>query len=120
MIKKKDDEVVPGFDIEKYDTSVLTEPHAWRRSAAMRIRRSGPAAVPQLAGKLKAAWLADAVARADRKKAPVKKNLTAESAEHAEKDKDSETVAAAWQSGAVSKSEVNRRDPRATLLHPLR
>ena len=25
MIKKKDNEVVPGFDIDKYDTSVLTK-----------------------------------------------------------------------------------------------
>ena len=67
LIKKKDRHVVPAFDIDAYDTSVLTgrtleEIAGDARSAEWTSSR------PASRGKLKAAWLADAVARADRKK----------------------------------------------------
>ncbi len=80
LIKKKDLDVAPRFDIDKYDTSVLTgrtmaEIAGDKGSAEWTSSRSATR------GKLKAAWLADAVARADKKR----KALTAESAEHAEK-----------------------------------
>jgi bifunctional non-homologous end joining protein LigD len=83
LIKKKDDHVVAGFDIDKYDTSVLTG-----RTMAQIAGDEGSAewksSRPASRGKVKAAWLADAIARADLKK---KKALTAESAEGAEKNK---------------------------------
>ena len=82
LIKKKDDQVVAGFDASQYDTSVLTG-----RTMAQIAGDEGSAewtsSRPATRGKLKAAWLADAVARADSKK----KSLTAEDAKHAEKDK---------------------------------
>ncbi|MGB9073775.1 MAG: non-homologous end-joining DNA ligase [Terriglobales bacterium] len=82
LIKKKDDQVVAGFDASQYDTSVPTG-----RTMAQIAGDEGSAewtsSRPATRGKLKAAWLADAVARADRKK----KSLTAEDAKHAEKDK---------------------------------
>ena len=66
LIKKHDDHVVEGYDIDEYDESVLS-----KRSLAeiagdegSREWRSRPAAGR---GKLKAAWLADAVARLDQK-----------------------------------------------------
>jgi bifunctional non-homologous end joining protein LigD len=66
MIKKHDDSVEEGFDAEAYETSVLT-----RRTldeiagdAGSREWVSRPAG----RGKLKAAWLADAVAKFDKKK----------------------------------------------------
>jgi bifunctional non-homologous end joining protein LigD len=67
LIKKKDDEVVPGFDIDKYDTSVLTgrtmaEIGGDKGSAQWTTSR------PATRGKLKAPWLAEAVARADKKR----------------------------------------------------
>ncbi len=67
LIKKKDDHVVAGFDASQLDTSVLTD-----RTLAQIAGDAGSAewksSRPASRGKLKAAWLADAVARVDRKK----------------------------------------------------
>src|SRR4029077_3704250 len=83
LIKKKDDHVVSGFDIDSYDTSVLTG-----RTMAQIAGDAGSAewtsSRPASRGKVKAAWLADAIARADLKK---KKAVTAERTEGAEKSK---------------------------------
>jgi len=80
LIKKKDDHVVAGFDIDAYDTSILTD-----RTMAQIAGDEGSAewtsSRPASRGKVKAAWLADAVARADAKR----KALTAEDAGDAEK-----------------------------------
>jgi bifunctional non-homologous end joining protein LigD len=80
LIKKKDDDVVTGFDIEGYDTSVLTG-----RTMAQIGGDEGSAqwksSRPASRGRVKSAWLADAIARADQKR----KTLTAEGAESAEK-----------------------------------
>jgi bifunctional non-homologous end joining protein LigD len=79
LIKKKDDHVVSGFDVDKYETSVLTN-----RTLAQIAGDAGSAewtsSRPATRGKLKAPWLADAIARADRKK----KASTAEDAKRAE------------------------------------
>jgi bifunctional non-homologous end joining protein LigD len=80
LIKKKDEHVVPGFDIDKYDTSVLTG-RTMAKIAGDKGSAEWTSSRPATRGKLKAAWLADAVARADKKR----KALTAENAEHAEK-----------------------------------
>src|SRR5580692_1094236 len=82
LIKKKDDHVVAGFNIDEYDTSILTgltmaQIAGDERSAEWKSSR------PASRGKVKAAWLADAIARADSKR----KALTAEGAEVAEKKK---------------------------------
>ena len=68
MIKKHDAAVVEGYDIDEYDESVLSqrslaEIAGDQGSAEWRSRPAGGR------GKLKAAWLADAVARLDKKKA---------------------------------------------------
>ena len=82
LIKKKDDHVVAGFDIDADDTSILTS-----RTMAQIAGDAGSAewtsSRPASRGKVKAAWLADAIARADSKR----KSLTAEDAEGAEKKK---------------------------------
>ncbi len=79
LIKKKDGHVVAGFDIDAYDTSILTD-----RTMAQIAGDEGSAewksSRPAARGRVKAAWLADAIARADSKQ----KALTAESAESAE------------------------------------
>ena len=80
LIKKKDSDVVEGFDIDKYDASVLTdrtmaEIGGDQQSAEWKSSR--PAATR---GKVKADWLAKAIARADSKR----KALAAEGAEDAE------------------------------------
>jgi bifunctional non-homologous end joining protein LigD len=91
LIKKKDDEAVAGFDIDeaKYDTSVLTD-----RTMATIAGDAGSAewtsSRPASRGKVKAAWLADAIARADSKR----KAITAENAGGAEKNKGKKARAA--------------------------
>src|ERR1039457_4847620 len=77
LIKKKDSDVVPGFDIDSFETSILTkrtlaEIGGDRKSAEWKSSR------PASRGKVKAAWLADAIARADSKR----KALNAEDAEN--------------------------------------
>ena len=67
LIKKHDEHEVEDYDIDHYDSSVLTERSmdeiaGDQASAEWRSRPAGR-------GKLKAAWLADAVAKFDQKKA---------------------------------------------------
>lgn len=82
LIKKKDDHVVVGFDINAYDTSVLTG-RTLARIAGDQASAEWTSSRPATRGKLKAAWLADAVARADQKR----KSLTTEVTEVTEKNK---------------------------------
>ncbi len=65
LIKKHDDHEVEGYDIDDYDESVLS-----KRSLAEIAGDAGSAewrSRPTSRGKLKAAWLADAVAKLDKK-----------------------------------------------------
>ena len=67
LIKKHDQYVVEGYNIDDYDESVLSG-----RSLAQIAGDAGSAkwrSRPAGGGKLKAAWLADAVAKLDKKKA---------------------------------------------------
>jgi bifunctional non-homologous end joining protein LigD len=71
LIKKHDEHEVEDYDIDHYDSSVLTkrsmdEIAGDEASAEWRSRPAGR-------GKLKAAWLADAVAKLDQKRAAEKK-----------------------------------------------
>jgi bifunctional non-homologous end joining protein LigD len=71
LIKKHDQYVVEGYDIDAYDESVLS-----KRSLAEIAGDAGSAewrSRPAGGGRLKAAWLADAVARLDKKKLDKKK-----------------------------------------------
>ena len=80
LIKKKDASIVPGFDIDRYDTSVLTD-RTMDAIAGDAGSKEWTSSRPATRGKLKAAWLADAVARADKKG----KAATAQNAQVAEK-----------------------------------
>src|ERR1700691_440326 len=65
MIKKHDDHVVEGYDIDAFDESVLS-----KRSLAEIAGDAGSAEWrrrPSGRGQLKAAWLSDAVAKLDKK-----------------------------------------------------
>jgi bifunctional non-homologous end joining protein LigD len=83
LIKKHDQYVVEGYDIDAYDESVLS-----KRSLAEIAGDAGSAewrSRPAGGGKLKAAWLADAVAKLDKKNlaknTTTKKKLTTEDTE---------------------------------------
>jgi bifunctional non-homologous end joining protein LigD len=67
LIKKKDGEVVTGFDIDAYDTSILTD-RTMPQIAGDEGSAEWTSSRPAVRGNLKAAWLADAVARADAKR----------------------------------------------------
>ncbi len=81
MIKKHDDHVVEGYEIEGFDTSVLSGKSLEEIAGDTGSRewKSRPAG----RGKLKAAWLADAIARVEKKK----KLKTAEDMEETEGSK---------------------------------
>ncbi len=67
LIKKRDQHVVEGYDAEEYDESVLSGRSMKQIAAAHDAQWISRPAVGS--GKLKAAWLADAVAKLDEKKA---------------------------------------------------
>ena len=77
LIKKKDDRVVAGFDINQvaYDTSVLSG-RTMAEIAGDEDSAEWKSSRPASRGRVKAAWLADAIARADSKR----KALNAEDA----------------------------------------
>jgi len=144
LIKKHDDHVVEGYDVDEYDESVLS-----KRSLAEIAGDAGSAewrSRPSGRGKLKAAWLADAVAKLDKKKAaasgPKKKLNTAEDAKDAEENKrrvsvSSENIApiappkqaskkkskssASSASSAVLISDIDGavKRPMPTAIHPM-
>ncbi len=75
MIKKHDEHEAEDYDIDRYDSSVLTkrsmdEIGGDEASAEWRSRPSGGG------GRVKAAWLADAIKKFDQKKAAEKKTTT--------------------------------------------
>jgi bifunctional non-homologous end joining protein LigD len=113
LIKKKDDHVVTGFDIDKYDTSVLTN-RTMAQIGGDKESAQWTSSRPATRGKLKAAWLADAIARADRKKAAGKKKaLTAEDAERNKRSRDTERSAETAAVKASSKSTASSADSRS-------
>ena len=66
LIKKQDDAVVSGYDIEKFDSSVLTK-RSMKAIGGRRIRQ-WKSDRPASRGKAKAAWLADTLEKLDKKK----------------------------------------------------
>jgi len=68
LIKKKDEFVVDGFDAEQYDTSVLTK-RTMDDIGGDEHSDQWTSSRPAGRGRLKAAWLADAVAKFDKQRA---------------------------------------------------
>ena len=72
LIKKHDDSEVPGYDIDQYDTSVLT-----KRTLGQIAGDEGSAewtsSRPASRGHVKAAWLADSIAKYDKQQAALRK-----------------------------------------------
>ncbi len=95
MIKKHDQYVVEGYEIEGYDDSVLTGRtlEEIAGDAGSREWKSRPTG----RGKLKAAWLADAVARVEKKK-----KLNTEGAGEHRENKAKENETAAVEAGTVA------------------
>jgi bifunctional non-homologous end joining protein LigD len=103
LIKKKDDRVVAGFDIDAYDKSILTD-RTMAEIAGDKGSAEWKSSPPASRGKVKAAWLADAIARADAKK----KALTAEGAEKSERKNPGQAVRGAAQAKTSSKDNASK------------
>ena len=137
LIKKKDDRAVTGFDINQvaYDTSILSG-----RTMAEIAGDEGSAewksSRPASRGRVKAAWLADAIARADSKRKALnaedaeKKALTAENAKENDskgprraarrvaRADTSDTTSKAAGSKAASKSKINKSSANSAFSNP--
>ena len=144
LIKKHDDAVVEGYDIEQYDSSVLTQ-RTMTQIGGDQYSAEWKSSRPASRGKVKAAWLSDTLARLDKKKRRMK---TAEAAEDAgvPKEKNSETAVDRSQAAkttaapkrkkatspassassavlvspaSVSKLEGARKAPMPAAIHPM-
>ncbi|HLX85352.1 MAG TPA: non-homologous end-joining DNA ligase [Terriglobales bacterium] len=118
LIKKKDDDVVAGFDIndDKYATSVLTN-RTMAQIAGDAGSKEWTTSPPATRGKVKAAWLADAIARADKKRNAV----TAEGKRVPEKNAEGKkSPLNAAKSNPVVKGLAGAEErPMAKLIHPM-
>jgi bifunctional non-homologous end joining protein LigD len=80
LIKKHDEHEVQGYDIEQYDTSVLTK-RTLAQIAGDQASAEWTSSPPTSRGRLKAPWLAETLAKLDKKK---RKKINAEDTESAE------------------------------------
>ncbi|MGH9544969.1 MAG: non-homologous end-joining DNA ligase [Terriglobales bacterium] len=132
LIKKQDDAVVKGYDIDQYDESALTG-----RSIADIAGDQGSAkwtsSRPASRGAVKAPWLADAIAKFDKKS---KKKIATADTEHTEKpgvkknEKDKAVAGSARGRGRHTKTppsafsvvkglEGSVKRPMPTAIHPM-
>ncbi len=103
MIKKHDSHVVEGYDIDEFDESVLTKRSLDEIAgdSGSREWKSRPAG----GGKLKAAWLADAVAKLDQKK-KLKNSTTEDTEEHGRKANKSKRVKESSEKGSKAPAQA--------------
>jgi len=109
LIKKQDDAAVPGYDIEKFDSSVLTK-RSMKAIGGDKKSAEWESDRPASRGKVKAAWLADTLEKLDKKK-----RTEAASKKPAEKKtKKSETA-----SPLVVQGLDGTRRSMPTAIHPM-
>lgn len=127
MIKKHDDDVVEGYDAGEIDESVLSG-KSMDEIAGDERAREWKSSRPASRGKLKAAWLADAVAKLDQKKKLQKQrqNKTAESTapteenrvEHSSKRRRSEARTSFGLSSATSPRNGRNNSKSSAISAP--
>ena len=131
MIKKHDGHVVEGYDAGEIDESVLSN-RSMDEIAGDAGSKEWKSSRPAGRGRLKAAWLADAVARVEKKKSEAagkakKKGLTAEATEkHRGKAKKSSVSSVPSGTSVVKASasdpEANsspQKRPMPSAIHPM-
>ena len=116
LIKKQDDAVVKGYDIDQYDESALTG-----RTMADIAGDQGSAqwtsSRPASRGAVKATWLADAIAKFDKKS---KKKLTTEDTEDTEKGKAKKKEKDKAVAGSTNPAAASRNRKAASVSLVLR
>ncbi len=131
LIKKQDDAVVKGYDIDQYDESVLTH-RSMADIAGDAGSKQWTSSRPASRGAVKAPWLADAIAKFDKKS---KKEVTTEDTEKhkVKKNEKDKTIAASGskrsrinESSSVSSVSSVVQDlagsvkrPMPTAIHPM-
>jgi bifunctional non-homologous end joining protein LigD len=112
MIKKHDQHVVEGYDAAEIDTSVLTKKSLEQVAgdAGSREWKSRPAG----RGKLKAAWLADAIARVESKK----KLTTAGTGDHRGKKKGNGAAKKEKEKTGSDNTEEGGKDRPSNSIQP--
>jgi bifunctional non-homologous end joining protein LigD len=130
MIKKHDDDVVEGYDAGDIDESVLSKRSMDEIAgdAGSREWKSRPAG----RGKLKAAWLADAIARVEKKKSTLTTGDAEEPSEKAKEQSRAKSSVNSVPSVAKAVGAVSRRTaaapklisgpvkrPMPTAIHPM-
>jgi bifunctional non-homologous end joining protein LigD len=108
LIKKQDDAVVQGYDIEKFDSSVLSK-RSMKAIAGDEDSAQWKSSRPASRGAIKAAWLADTLEKLDKKK-----QSTPQTKEKKTKKPSVTSVASAVKifAGAVEK-------PMPAAIHPM-
>jgi bifunctional non-homologous end joining protein LigD len=111
MIKKHDEYVVQGFDAEDYDTSVISG-KTMAQIAGDEGAAEWESSRKASRGKLKAPWLADTLAKLDKKK---RKNQPATAnAEHAEAEKQS--TAEETEDEKITQLSTNTRSSKTSVV----
>ncbi len=120
LIKKKDDHVVAGFNIDAYDASILTE-RTMAQIAGDKGSAEWKSSRPASRGKVKAAWLADAIARADLKRKSSTTERTGDTGENKIKRGKATTGKASVSSAssAVNALAGAEQRPIPTVIHPM-
>ena len=118
LIKKRDDQVEEGYDAEEYDNSALSN-RTMREIAAQHDAEwvSRPAA-PR--GKLKAAWLADAVAKLDENKRAAGQSAKNQDAKKKTSEKKaSTTTTSPTKVEPAPAPQSPKPAPMPTTIHPM-
>jgi bifunctional non-homologous end joining protein LigD len=123
LIKKQDDHVVKGYDIEQYDSSALSQ-RSMVEIAGDADSAEWTSSRPASRGKLKAPWLAETLAKLDKSKKRVTPGGTGK---HRGQEKAGDTRTASRASGglgprrssAVEDLAGAARRPMPTAVHPM-
>jgi bifunctional non-homologous end joining protein LigD len=119
LIKKHDEHVIEGFDIDKYDTSVLSG-KTMAQIAGAEDAAQWQSHQKASRGRAKAAWLADSLAKLDKKKAGNKTTEDSEShletTEHSNSSTLSSPSALKNLQGAVKRPMPTRIQPMLAVV----
>ena len=113
LIKKHDEHVVEGYDIDQYDSSALSH-RSMTQIAGDADSAEWTSSRPASRGKAKAPWLADTLAKLDKKN----KKTTKDTKEHKVRDAKPKK-AEADRSGEAPPLEGAVRKPMPTAVHPM-
>jgi bifunctional non-homologous end joining protein LigD len=129
LIKKQDDAVVKGYDIDQYDESVLTH-RSMADIAGDAGSKQWTSSRPVSRGAVKAPWLADAIAKFDKKsktkittedteKHRVKKNEKDNTVPGSASSQDAGTRRSSSASSVLKDLEGSVKRPMPTAIHPM-